>query len=46
MLTDFSQNIPKFFCEFCEIKTNNKKDFSKHLLTSKHKKNVIIKKIN
>jgi hypothetical protein len=40
MLTDFTQNIPKFFCEFCEIKTNNKKDFSKHLLTSKHKKNV------
>ena len=39
MLTDFSPNIPKFYCEFCDIKTANKKDFSKHLLTAKHKKN-------
>ena len=39
MLTDFSPNIPKFCCEFCDIKTDNKKDFNKHLLTSKHKKN-------
>jgi hypothetical protein len=39
MLTDFSPNIPKFFCEFCDIKTDNKKDFNKHLLTAKHKKN-------
>ena len=39
MLTDFSPNIPKFFCELCDIKTDNKKDFTKHLLTAKHKKN-------
>ena len=39
MLTDFSPNIPKFFCGFCGIKTDNKKDFNKHLLTAKHKKN-------
>ena len=39
MLTDFSPNFPKFCCEFCDIKTDNKKDFNKHLLTPKHKKN-------
>ena len=39
MLTNFSPNIPKFCCEFCDIKTYNKKDFNKHLLTAKHKKN-------
>ena len=39
MLTEFVPNIPKFCCEFCDIKTDNKKDFNKHLLTAKHKKN-------
>lgn len=37
MLTNISPEIPKFCCELCNIKTNNKKDFDKHLLTSKHK---------
>jgi hypothetical protein len=36
MLTDFSQNLPKFFCESCNFKTDNKKDYNKHLLTAKH----------
>jgi hypothetical protein len=36
MATLFSPNIPKFSCEICEIKTNNKKDYEKHLLTRKH----------
>ena len=27
-------------CEFCCFKTNNKKDFGRHLLTGKHIKNV------
>jgi hypothetical protein len=45
MLTDFSPNIPKFFCEFCDIKTDNKKDFNKHLLTAKHKKNEYLTNI-
>jgi hypothetical protein len=31
------QKIPMFLCEKCEYITNNKKDFSKHMLTSKHK---------
>jgi len=35
--TKKSQKIPMFFCEKCEYITNNKKDFSKHILTSKHK---------
>jgi hypothetical protein len=26
----------KYFCESCSLKTNNKKDFEKHLTTSKH----------
>ena len=38
MLTEKSPNIPKYFCENCDIKTNNKKDFDKHLMTLKHKK--------
>jgi hypothetical protein len=31
------QKIPTFLCEKCEYITNNKKDFSRHMLTSKHK---------
>ena len=45
MLTFFSPNIPKFFCDFCEIKTDNKKDYTKHLLTAKHKKNEYLTNI-
>ena len=45
MLTDFPPNIPKFCCEFCDIKTDNKKDFNKHLLTAKHKKNEYLTNI-
>lgn len=36
METNSPQNIPKYNCEKCNIKTNNKKDFSRHLLTAKH----------
>jgi hypothetical protein len=45
MLTNFPQFIPKFWCDICDIKTDNKKDFSKHLLTAKHKKNAILTNI-
>lgn len=42
MATIFPQNFPKnqyrFFCDKCMIGTNNKKDFSNHLVTAKHKK--------
>ena len=31
------KNINNFFCEKCNYKTCNKKDFNKHLLTQKHK---------
>jgi len=34
-----SKKIPKsplFFCNKCEYKTNNKKDFNKHIITPKH----------
>jgi DNA-directed RNA polymerase subunit M/transcription elongation factor TFIIS len=37
MLTDFIPKNPKFNCEKCNYITNNKKDFNKHLDTSKHK---------
>ena len=36
METTLPQKIPKYFCEKCDIKTNNKKDYQQHLLTSKH----------
>jgi hypothetical protein len=42
MATDLSQEIPKFICKLCDIKTNNKKDFNKHILTLKHKKQTEI----
>lgn len=36
MTTENPQKIPKYFCKKCEYKTNNKKDFIKHLSTLKH----------
>jgi hypothetical protein len=36
MVTNFSQNLPCFFCENCDFITNNKKDYSRHILTRKH----------
>ena len=41
MLTDLSQNKPTYICEKCNIITHNKKDYNKHLLTSKHQKTLI-----
>ena len=32
--------IPKFCCNYCEYKTDNKKDYKKHCLTSKHLNNI------
>jgi hypothetical protein len=40
MVTKNPQKIPKYFCEYCDIKTNNKKDYEKHVLTAKHKKTL------
>ena len=36
METIYPQNFPKYSCAQCHIKTNNKKDFEKHLATAKH----------
>ena len=36
MKQNLSPKIPKFLCENCEYITNNKKDYLKHLSTSKH----------
>ena len=38
MFTIFPQIIPKYNCTYCDIKTDNKKDYNKHLLTTKHQK--------
>ena len=38
----YPQKIPKYCCDICDIKTNNKKDFEKHIMTSKHKNNVLV----
>ena len=40
-MNEISQIIPfRFTCIHCDIKTNNKKDFNKHILTSKHKNRI------
>jgi hypothetical protein len=40
MVYDLSLDCkPMYICEKCEIKTSNKKDYKKHLLTAKHGKN-------
>jgi hypothetical protein len=36
MLTKKSNLLTKFFCENCDFKTNSKKDYDRHILTSKH----------
>jgi hypothetical protein len=36
---------PNFYCEICEYKTRNKKDYNKHILTAKHEKNVLLTNI-
>ena len=45
METIISQISPKFICECCNIKTNNKKDFNNHILTAKHKKLTNVNKM-
>jgi hypothetical protein len=42
MLTEISQKNPKYYCDFCDIKTNNKKDYERHLATAKHNNNTIV----
>lgn len=40
LVTKYPNNIPKYECNYCDIKTNNKKDFEKHKTTAKHQKNT------
>jgi len=40
MLTEIPQKNPKYFCDFCDTKTNNKKDYERHLATAKHNNNT------
>ena len=37
MIVKIPKKIPKYFCKNCEYQTDNKKDFTKHLSTAKHK---------
>jgi hypothetical protein len=47
MSTHLSQKIPlKYTCDICEYLTSNKKDYTKHLLTDKHKKHEMSTEIN
>lgn len=39
-LAKTSPNFPKYSCESCGIFTNNKKDYTNHLMTAKHTKNA------
>jgi len=41
MATKLPNTFPKYNCENCSIKTNNKKDYNNHLLTRKHLNNSI-----
>ena len=45
MITQNYPNYPIFFCKKCQFKTSNKKDYNRHLLTSKHINNneIVIK---
>ena len=40
METKYLEENPKFYCEFCNFKTNNKKDYKRHNMTPKHLKNM------
>jgi hypothetical protein len=42
MVTDLSPKIPIFECKCCDYFTSNKKDFSKHNNTIKHKKRTLV----
>ena len=46
ILSQVSPKIYKFNCTICDIKTNNKKDYTNHLLTSKHTKNENLTNMN
>ena len=35
------EKTTKYFCELCNYGTNNRKDYTKHTLTRKHKRKLI-----
>ena len=41
--TKKTPKLPKFICELCDFKTNNKKDFNRHTLTPKHQCETYVK---
>jgi hypothetical protein len=40
------EKIPKYSCEVCQLETDNKKDFNKHLSTRKHQNNMSLTIVN
>jgi hypothetical protein len=45
METNISQKFPKYYCEICDIKTDNKKDYNNHILTQKHQRQSGVNKM-
>jgi hypothetical protein len=42
MKQELPQKTPKYICEKCDMRTNNKKDYSRHLLTAKHRNVTLV----
>jgi hypothetical protein len=42
--TDDNEKTEKYICDFCHFKTHDKKDYTRHLLTLKHKNHLNYKK--
>ena len=42
VLTDFPQNFPKYYCNYFDIKTNNKIYYNKYKLRAKYKNNTFV----
>ena len=41
--TKKNPKLPKFFCDICDFKTNNKKDYERHTFTLKHQNETNMK---
>ena len=46
MTTIQNPKNPKYYCEYCQYITCNKKDYNKHLLTRKHQNNLLLTSVN
>jgi hypothetical protein len=44
MLTNIPEKSPPFYCTNCDTKCHDRKDFNRHILTSKHLVNITVNK--